>query len=346
LKAKHFGFLDFDLRVDRAIVIKGLKMKEYSKDVLKLDCEAEANRISEFISEQVRLMRREGAVIGISGGIDSALASEICVRALGKERVFGLILPEKESNIVSKVFATKHTQKLGIESETVDITPALEGMGTYKRRDEFVKELFPEYDSNYRIKITLPPDLLDKDAFNIFTLTIDDGKGNQKSERLSKSVLNGIVAASNTKQRTRMVYLYYYAEKMNYIVCGTTNRSETVQGFFVKYGDGGVDIEPLAHLYKTQVYQLSEHLGVVKEIIRRPPSPDTYTYEVSDEEFFFRMPFDTLDLLLYAWENDVPVEDVCSVMGLGEEQVKRAFRDFNSKAKTTEHSRNMPPSLF
>jgi len=326
--------------------MKGFDMTEFHKDVLKIDCEAEIDRISEFINEQVRLMRREGAVIGLSGGIDSALASELCVKALGREKVFGLVLPEKESNIVSKVFATKQAQKLGIETETVDITPALEGLGTYKRRDEFVKQTFPEYDPSCRIKITLPPDLLERDAFNIFTLTIDDGKGNQKSERLNKSVLNGIVAASNTKQRTRMVCLYYYAEKMNYIVCGTTNRSEVVQGFFVKYGDGGVDIEPLAHLYKIQVYQLSEYLGVVKEIINRPPSPDTYTYEVSDEEFFFRMPFDMLDHLLYAWENDVPVDDVCSVMGLKEDQVMRAFRDFNSKAKSTEHSRNMPPSLF
>jgi len=320
-------------------------MREFSKDVLKIDCEAEIDRISEFISEQLQSMRRDGAVIGISGGVDSALASELLIRALGQEKVFGLILPEKESNIVSKVFATKQAQKLGIETETVDITPALDGLDTYNKRDGFVKEVFPEYDPSYRMKITLPPDLLDRDAFNVFTLTIDDGKGNQKTARLNKEVLNGIVAASNTKQRTRMVYLYYYAEKMNYIVCGTTNRSESVQGFFVKYGDGGVDIEPLAHLYKIQVYQLSEHLGVVKEIINRPPSPDTYTYEVSDEEFFFRMPFDTLDHLLYAWENNVPVENVCSVMDLKEEQVIRAFRDFNSKAKTTEYSRNMPPSL-
>jgi NAD+ synthase len=326
--------------------MKGFKMREFSKDVLKIDCEAEIDRIAEFISKQLQSMRRDGAVIGISGGIDSALASELLIRALGQEKVFGLILPEKESNIVSKVFATKQAQKLGIETETVDITPVLDGLDTYNKRDGFVKEVFPEYDPSYRMKITLPPDLLDRDAFNVFTLTIDDGKGNQKSARLNKSVLNGIVAASNTKQRTRMVCLYYYAEKMNYAVCGTTNRCETMQGFFVKFGDGGVDIEPIAHLYKTQIYQLSEHLGVVKEIINRPPSPDTYTYEVSDEEFFFRMPLDTLGHLQYAWENDIPVEDVCPVMDLTEEQVMRAFRDFNSKAKTTEHSRNMPPSLL
>jgi NAD+ synthase len=270
----------------------------------------------------------------------------LCVRALGEDKVFGLILPERESNLVSKVFATKQAQKLGIQADTIDITPTLEVFGTYKKRDEFVKKAFPEYDSSYRIKIALPADLLSKDAFNFFTLTIDDGKGNQKSARLKKEVLNGIVAATDTKQRTRMMHLYYYAEKMNYLVCGTTNRSETVQGFFVKHGDGGVDIEPIAHLYKTQVYQLAEYLCVVKEIIDRPPSPDTFSFEVSDEEFYFRIPFNKLDYLLYAWEYEVPVESVCEVMELTEDQVNRAFRDFSAKAKATEHLRMLPPSLL
>jgi NAD+ synthase len=142
-----------------------------------------------------------------------------------------------------------------------------------------------------------------------------------------------------------MVCLYSFAERENYLVCGTTNRSEAVQGFFVKYGDGGVDIEPLQHLYKTQVYQLAEYLGVIKEIIDRAPSPDTYSFVVTDVEFYFRMPYDTLDLLLYAWENSVPVEEVRVAMGLSEEQVRRAFRDFASKFNATRHLRTFPPTL-
>ncbi|MBN2593262.1 MAG: NAD(+) synthase, partial [Sedimentisphaerales bacterium] len=246
---------------------------EFNKDILKLDCKSEVERICEFIRQALRDMKREGIVVGLSGGIDSALSVALCVEAIGKDKVFGLILPEKESNPVSAEYASKHAQKLGIETETVDITPTLEAFGTYRRRDDVIRDVFPEYDSKSKSKITLPADLLSKDSFNFFTLKIDDGKGNVKSARLNKKSLNGIVAATDSKQRTRMMHLYYYAEKMNYMVCGTTNKTELIEGFFVKYGDGGVDIEPLSHLYKAQVYQLSEHLGVIREIIERAPSP-------------------------------------------------------------------------
>ena len=319
---------------------------KFHKNILRIDPEKEVGRIGEFIQKQVLHMRREGAVIGLSGGIDSALCAELCVDALGKENVFGLILPEKESNPISKEYALKQADKSGIANEIIDIDPVLEGFGTYRRRDEVIKQIFPEYDSHYKIKITLPPNLLSRDTFNFFTLTIDDGKGHTKSARLKKDMLNGIVAATNTKQRTRMMFLYYYAEKMNYLVCGTTNRTETIQGFFVKFGDGGADIEPIAHLYKAQVYQLAEYLDVSEEIRRRTPSPDTFSTVVSDEEFFFRIPFDKLDLLLYAWEKKVPVEEVCKAMDLTEDQVNRAFRDFKAKSNATEHLRNLPPSLL
>jgi NAD+ synthase len=290
-------------------------------------------------------MKRDGIVIGLSGGIDSALSASICVKALGKEKVLGLILPEKESNPVSAEYATKHAEELGIDTETIDITPTLEAFGTYAKRDNAIKKVFPEYNDNYKSKITLPANLLERDAFNFFTLKIDDGKGNIKSARLDKKTLNGIVAATDSKQRTRMMHLYYYAEMKSYIVCGTTNKTETVEGFFVKYGDGGVDIEPIGHLYKTQVYQLAEYLGVISEIIERAPSPDTFSFQVSDEEFYFRIPYEILDLLLYAWEHNIPIEEVCKTMDLTEEQVKRAKRDFDAKYNATKHLRQLPPAL-
>ncbi len=318
---------------------------DFHKDILKVDCKREVERICSFIQQQVRAMKRDGAVVGLSGGIDSAVSAAICVKALGKDKVFGLILPEKESNAVSAEYATRHASKLGIETETIDITPTLEAFGTYEKRDRVISKVFPEYNNGYKSKITLPADLLSRDAFNIFTLTIDDGKGNTKSARLDKKTLNGIVAATDSKQRTRMMHLYYYAEMKNYLVCGTTNKTETTQGFFVKYGDGGVDIEPLGHLYKTQVYQLGEHLGVISEIIERTPSPDTFSFQVSDEEFYFRIPYATLDLLLYAWEHNIPAGQVCESMNLTEEQVRRAKRDFEAKHKATKHLRQLPPTL-
>jgi len=318
---------------------------DFSKDILKLDSGSEVARICSFIAQQVREVKRDGIVVGLSGGIDSALCAALCVEALGSDKVFGLILPEKESNPISAEYAIKHAKKLGIETETVDITPTLEAFGTYQKRDDVIRGVFPEYDSASKSKITLPADLLSKDSLNFFTLKIDNGKGNVKTARLNKKMLNGIVAATDTKQRTRMMHLYYYAEKMNHMVCGTTNKTEVIEGFFVKYGDGGVDIEPLSHLYKTQVYQLSEHLGVIREIIERAPSPDTWSFEVSDEEFYFRMPYATLDPLLYAWEHNVPTERVCEVMDLTQEQVNRAIRDFNAKYRATKHLRQLPPTL-
>jgi len=318
---------------------------EFHKDILKLDSKSEVERICEFIRQELRDMKRDGIIVGLSGGIDSALCAALCVKALGKDKVLGLILPEKESNSVSAEYATKHAQILDIETETVDITPTLEAFGTYRKRDDVIREVFPEYDSKSKSKITLPADLLSKDSLNFFTLKIDDGKGNVKSARLNKKALNGIVAATDSKQRTRMMHLYYYAEKMNFIVCGTTNKTEVIEGFFVKYGDGGVDIEPLGHLYKAQVYQLSEYLGVIREIMERAPSPDTWSFQVSDEEFYFRIPYDKLDLLLYAWQNKIPTEQVCESMNLTEEQVKRAIRDFNAKYNATKHLRQLPPTV-
>jgi NAD+ synthase len=317
----------------------------FSKDVLKTDSPREAERIVAFIRDQVRSMHRKGIVIGLSGGVDSALSAALSVRAVGAENVLALLLPDKESSPQSAEFATKQAQKLGIEPLTVDITPVLEAFGTYEKRDAVARAIYPDFGPGHTLKITLPSDLLNKDAYNVFTLTVYDPQGRSRTARLTSEQAQGIIAATCTKHRTRMMAQYYYAEKLNDIVCGTTNKSEAVQGLFVKYGDGGVDIEPIAHLYKTQIFQLAEHLGVIPEILNRAPCPDTYSAPVSDEEWFFRMPFKTLDLLLYAWENKVDIVEICRIMGLSEDQVKRAFRDFASKHRATEHLRQFPPSL-
>ncbi|MFA5014781.1 MAG: NAD(+) synthase [Actinomycetota bacterium] len=317
----------------------------FNKDILKINCGSETKRICSFIEQQMRLMYRNGIIIGISGGIDSALSSALSVRAIGKDKVLGLILPDKESSPLSEEYAMKQAKKLGIRTEKVDITSILEAFGTYEKRDAVAKEVFPELGANFKLKITLPSELLTKDALNFFTLTVVDEKNNTKSTRLKNEQAKGIIAATCTKHRTRMLIQYYYAEKNNYLVCGTTNKSEALQGLFVKYGDGGVDIEPLQHLYKNQIYQLAEYLGVIKEIRQRAPCPDTYSAPVTDEEWYLRIPFKQLDLLLYAWTNKVAISKICKAMGLNEEQVKRAFRDFNSKANATKHLNQLPPTL-
>lgn len=319
---------------------------EFNPDILKIDCTKESRHIEEFIRKQVfEDFRSKGIVIGISGGIDSAVVAALSVRAIGEDKVIGLILPEKESNPISAQYAELLIDKLGIRKETVDITPMLENFGAYEKRGMIVRNNFPDFNSAWKFRLVMPQNLLEKDRFNISLLEVQAPEGNVKSKRLSKEDYLGMVAATDIKQRVRMIMLYYFAEKHNYIVAGTTNLPETLQGFFVKYGDGGVDIEPIAHLYKTQVFQLAEYLEIPREIIDRTPSPDTYSFVVSDKELYFCLPYETLDLLLYAKLNNVPRIQINNTLGLSDEQIDRAFRDFEAKQKATAHLRQLPPIL-
>ena len=318
----------------------------FNKNILDIDPENVFQEICEFTRKVVfDEFKKEGVVVGLSGGIDSSLVSTLSVKALGKENVLGVILPEKESNPISQAYANRLAKKLEIRTETINITPALESLRSYEKRNLVVKKVFPEFSEDHRFKIGLPQNLLDSSRYNFFILKIIDKEGNEKTARLNKDQLLEMVAATDMKQRMRMIHLYYFAEKNNYLVAGTTNKTEYSQGFFVKYGDGGVDFEPIAHLYKTQVYQLARYLDIPQEIIKRTPSPDTYSAPVSDQEFFFCLPYDLLDLLLYAWEHKIPRSEIEQVLDLKKEQIERAFKDFESKMNATAHAAKLPPTL-
>lgn len=322
-------------------------MSSFNRKILDIDCAAEAARISDFMKKTVlKDYRRRGAVVGISGGIDSALTASLSVKAFGKDRVLGLILPEKESSPESEKLAGELARHLEIKTETVPITPILERLGVYRMRDAIVRKYFPEFKEGWKYKLSISTDSLEKEGLNYFHLAVVDQEGRAQKARLSLGDYLEMVAATDMKQRSRMIQLYFYAEKNNYIVAGTTNKSELLQGFFVKYGDGGVDLEPIAHLYKTQVYQLSEFLGVPQEIIKRTPSPDTWSAGVSDEEFYFRLPYDLLDLLLYAHERQVPLTEVSGVLDMPQEKILRFYKDFDAKNKATWHLRVQPPNLL
>lgn len=319
----------------------------FSKNSLSVDPSLEVTRISEFIHEMTfKNFRRRGAVIGLSGGIDSALVAELCVKALGKERVLGVLLPEKESNPISLEYGNKQALKLGIKTVTVDITECLESFGIYQTRNATIKQIVPEFEDSLKFHITLPQNLLEKDRLNYHSITIEYNDGSKETTRVSATNWLEISACQNIKQRVRMIQLFCHAEKRNYLVAGTTNKTELAQGFYVKYGDGGVDIEPIAHLYKTQVYQLSSYFGVIEEIIRRPPSPDTYSLPVTDKEFYFCIDYELLDLLLFAYLNQIPVGSVAETLGLREDQIERAFKDFRLKEQATWHLRKLPPTLL
>ncbi len=306
----------------------------FSREVLNFDPEKEAKRIEEFIAQNVfQVFKRRGGVVGVSGGIDSSVTFALACRALGKERVVAISMPEQDSSHDSQPLAEELVRRFGATFHVENITPALKGFGVYEKRDEAVRRVFPEYRPEWKMKITLPTDVLESDRLNIFHLTVIDPQGQEYTRRLPLDSYLQIVAASNIKQRSRMTTLYYQAESRNYAVIGTPNINEDNQGFYVKYGDGGVDIRPIAHLYKTQVFELGRYLGVPESILTRTPTTDTYSAEVTQEEFYFRLPFQEMDLLLYARLNEIPLDDVCRVMDLKPEQVQRVYRDFEQKMK-------------
>lgn len=320
--------------------------KEFNNGILQINPEKETERICHFIREMtIKHYKRRGVVVGISGGIDSAVIGELAVKALGKDRVLGIFLPEKESNPISLEYGQKQAKKLGIGTIQIDITENLQSFGVYQKRNMIIKRIIPEFEEDFKFHITLPQNLLEKNRLNYHFITVETKTGEKIIKRLSSTDWLEISACQNIKQRTRMIQLYYHAEKNNYLVAGTTNKTEAIQGFFVKFGDGGVDIEPIAHLYKTQVYQLARHLGVIQEIIDRPPSPDTYSLPVTDKEFYFCIDYELLDLLLYAYENQVPKEEIAKTLNLEEEQIDRIFRDFKAKEQATWHLRQTAPTL-
>lgn len=317
----------------------------FSKDILLFkNIEDEADRISAKLKQDIlSVLKRKGAVIGISGGIDSSVTLALTVKALGAENVLGIMLPEKDSSPESKEFALKLAGKLNVKTLEEDITNALVGFGCYRRRDEAVTAIFPEYNPDqFKMKIGINQSGLNQFLPPVFSLTIIDQDENEKSKILPIKEYLQIVAASNFKQRCRMSMLYYHAERLHFAMIGTPNKHEVEQGFFVKNGDGGADIMPIAHLYKSQVYQLAEYLGIPEEIIKRTPTSDTYSAEQTQEEFFFQMPYLEMDLIWYGLENGIPEDQVGKVMGKTKEEITHIYNNLIRKKKTTEYLRMAP----
>jgi len=316
---------------------------KFHKDSLIIDAEAVSEQLAQTVRQQIRgKLKKAGAVVGISGGIDSSVVLALCVKALGPKRVLGIMMPEKDSSPDSLTLARNLADKFGVETVVEDIAGGLEGLGCYRRRDEAIRQVFPEYDKGYKNKITIPTNILEKETFNFFNLTVESPNGEQQTKRMPPSAYLQIVAASNLKQRLRMTTLYYHAEKRNFAVVGTGNKDEHEQGFFVKYGDGGADLKPIAHLFKVQVFQLAKALGVTDEILGREPTTDTYSAGSTQEEFFFGLDFYRMDMLWFAMENGVPAEEAARVLNLTTEQVERAYYNIQRKIDATEYLRLQP----
>lgn len=316
----------------------------FSRRALDIDAAGETAVIEQSIRDQVRgTLHRRGAVVGLSGGVDSSVVATLCVRALGAERVVGLLMPERDSSSESLGLGRTIARHLGITETLEDIGPVLEAVGCYARQAEAVRQVFPEYGEGWRCKITLPS-ILDGERLNVFHLTVQGPDGAVFSSRMPPDAYRGLVAATNFKQRVRKMIEYYHADRLGYAVAGTPNRLEYDQGFFVKQGDGAADFKPIAHLYKTQVYALAAYLGVPEEIRRRPPTTDTYSMAQTQDEFFFALPYDRMDLCLYAYNHRVAPDEVAAAVDLAPAQVERIYRDIESKRRTTRYL-HAPPLL-
>ena len=316
-----------------------------SQNALQLDAAAETDRITAAIREAVgQQLRCKGAVVGVSGGIDSSVVAFLCARALGSDRVFVLFTPEADSSPESLRLGRLVANQLGVESRLEDIAPILISAGCYERRDAAIRLVVPEYGPDWKSKIVLP-DLLSSGRYPIFSIIVQSPAGVQKCVRLTADAYLGILAATNLKQRTRKMIEYYYADLKHYAVAGTPNRLEYDQGFFVKYGDGAADFKPIAHLYKSQVFQLAAYLGVPEEIQRRVPTTDTYSLAQSQEEFYFSLPLDKMDLCLYGKNNNVPASAIATAVGISEAQVERVYSMIEAKRNAT-RSLHLAPVLM
>ena len=317
----------------------------FSKAALDLDPAVETDRIVTWIREKLQgVLRKRGLVLGISGGIDSSVCAALAVRAIGAKNVLGLFMPENDSDPESLRLGRIVAETFGFDSTIEDIGPALAVMDCYGRRDGFIREVVPEYGPGWTSKIVID-NALTTGGYNISSLLVRSPAGELRKLRLPAHVYLGIVAATNMKQRTRKQIEYYHADRLNFAVVGTPNRLEYDQGFFVKNGDGAADLKPIAHLYKSQVYQLAAYLGVPAEVRSRPPTTDTYPLAQTQEEFFFALPYEKMDVCLYGLDNGVPSVEVGAAISLSATEVEAVWKDIAAKRKVARYL-HMPPIIM
>jgi len=308
--------------------------------VLELNLNAVADAAGEKMREYIGRMGRRGAVVAISGGIDSSVCAALSVRALGKERVFCLLLPERDSSSRSGKLGQMLADHLGVERLAVDIAPTLEAIGCYSWRDEAIRKLFPEYRDNWKNKIVISGGI--ERGINIHKLVVESPDGKRQEKRIGPKEYLQIVAAQNFKQRIRKTLEYFHADRLNYVVVGTPNRLEYDQGFFVKNGDGAADVKPIAHLYKTQVYAMARHLGLPAEVCDARPTTDTFSLEQGQDEFYFALPYEKMDLALWAKNHNVPAAELAPAIGVSAATAELVYKDIDAKRRATRYMHARP----
>ncbi len=314
---------------------------KFTQDVLKIDEQDEIEKIAERLRLILRNdLHKRGFVVAISGGIDSSVCAALAVKALGKKKVFGLLLPETDSSENTQKRGATLIKYLGIDSLEQNITSTLEAIGCYTWRDEAIRATFPEYGEGWTNKIVISGGLEGK--YNHFLLVVQAPDGEIKRKRLGLKEYLTIVAATNYKQRIRKTIEYFHADRLNYAVIGTPNRLEYDQGFFVKNGDGSADVKPIAHLYKSQVYDMARHLDLPEMICNAVPTTDTYSMPQGQDEFYFALPYQQMDMALWAKNHDVPASEMAAVLGIAEERAEYVYADIESKRRISEYLHKSP----
>ena len=309
--------------------------------VLEIDAAAEVARIAATLREGIAVtLHKRGAVVAISGGVDSAVCAALAVQALGPDRVLALMLPERESSPDSATRARSLAVHLGIEPLEEDITAALEAIGCYRRRDEAVRQILPEYGEGWRMKLVVAG--ASDGRITHFKLIVEAPDGTRDDARLPAKQYLEIVAATSFKQRIRKSIEYFHADRLNYAVLGTPNRLEYDQGFFVRNGDGAADLKPIAHLYKSQVYALARHLRLPDDIVAAAPTTDTYSLSQGQEEFYFALPYREMDLALWSSNHGIAADDLARVLGVSGEAARRIYADIAAKRRATRHLHRRP----
>lgn len=313
-------------------------------EVFALDCESEVQRIAQHMVASLRRFNKRGVVLGMSGGVDSSVCAALAVRALGADKVLGLLMPEKDSAQASEDKGRLVAEQLGVEALLEPIGATVEAIGCYRWRDEAMRSVFPAYGPDWKSKIAIAqagePGAAGRISY--FKLIVQSPDGQMHEARLPLRAYLQIVAATNHKQRIRKTVEYFHADRLNRAVIGTPNRLEYDQGFFVKNGDGAADIKPIAHLYKTQVYQLARHLGLPDSVCSAPPTTDTYSLPQGQDEFYFTLPYQQMDLALWAHNHQRPVAELAQAIGITEAHAQAVYQDIEAKRRATAYLHARP----
>jgi NAD+ synthase len=309
---------------------------------VSFDAAEAAGELARGIGDAIRGLGRRGAVVAVSGGVDSGVVAALCSRALGSERLLCLRLPERDAGSESSDLGLELARALDAPTVEEPITDALAALGCYARRDEAIREVFPDYEPTWRHKLVRSPP---SGGVIVFSLVVERPDGVEERRRLPPRAYRALISATNMKQRVRKLLEYTWADRLGYAVVGTPNRLEYDQGFFVKGGDGLADVKPIARLYKGEVYALARELGLPDAIATRPPSTETFSLPQTQEEFYFGHPYERMDLLLWGHDEGVPPVALSTEVGLEPDQVEVSYREIERRRVATEYLHASPMIL-